>query len=183
MNATHDLLRALCSADSVTGLETDPVAAARALPEDRLRLLLETAEAHHVAGLVLRRLEGDDFAGWPEPVAASLRDRLRRLRRASALAEMQWERAAAALAETGIEPVLLKGLDLARSVYDDPVERQIGDVDLLVPRRDLKRAVRRLLDLGYECRLDLRGARGYLRHHFHIQMHHPGASSSRSTGT
>lgn len=49
--------------------------------------------------------------------------------------------ALAALAEAGVRAVPVKGLVLARTLYADPADRPIRDVDVFVPPRDLGRAL------------------------------------------
>ncbi len=57
--------------------------------------------------------------------------------------------AVAALAPRGIPVALLKGISYAGSLYADPGERPMSDVDLLVPRADHPAAVKLLGELGY----------------------------------
>jgi hypothetical protein len=59
--------------------------------------------------------------------------------------------AVAALDRAGIPSRVLKGVALAHTAYDDPSQRVFGDVDVLVPGRDLTRAAAILVDaLGGE---------------------------------
>jgi hypothetical protein len=53
------------------------------------------------------------------------------------------------LRRAGIDPLLLKGLAIARWLYDDPSERAYCDVDLLVPVDAVPRARETLVALGY----------------------------------
>ncbi len=53
------------------------------------------------------------------------------------------------LEKEGIDVVALKGFHLAHSVYDNPAERLMCDIDLLVRRRDIVRAAETLIALGY----------------------------------
>ena len=55
-----------------------------------------------------------------------------------------------ALAEIDVPVVLLKGADLARSVYPQPGLRSMGDLDLLVPRARFKHALVQVKRLGYQ---------------------------------
>lgn len=55
----------------------------------------------------------------------------------------------AALADAGIDVLVLKGLALSLRFYDDLSVRPMGDVDLLVRPAQVRRAVRLLDDLGY----------------------------------
>jgi hypothetical protein len=60
----------------------------------------------------------------------------------------------AALAGTGVEPLLLKGPALGRSLYQDPVFRPSGDIDLLVRRDQVPAARKVLLSQGFVLPLD-----------------------------
>jgi len=55
----------------------------------------------------------------------------------------------AALARSGVEPLILKGPALGRSLYADPVFRPSGDIDLLVRREQVPTAREALLSLGF----------------------------------
>jgi hypothetical protein len=55
-----------------------------------------------------------------------------------------------ALHTTDVEVMPLKGVLLRRLVYDDPAERPVGDVDLLVRGRDVRRAHEALDAAGFE---------------------------------
>lgn len=58
-------------------------------------------------------------------------------------------RLAETLAEAGIEGMLLKGGDIRHRLYDDPVSRPMGDVDVLISPDDLDRVRAILTDEGY----------------------------------
>jgi hypothetical protein len=59
-----------------------------------------------------------------------------------------------ALGDAGIEVILLKGADLRLRLYEDPVTRPMGDLDLLVPRESLKAVRNVLIGLAYSLALD-----------------------------
>ncbi|MDD1654808.1 MAG: nucleotidyltransferase family protein [Methanomicrobiales archaeon] len=59
-----------------------------------------------------------------------------------------------ALARAGVEPLVLKGPALGRSLYSDPVFRPSGDIDLLVRREQVPAAREALLSLGFVLPLD-----------------------------
>jgi hypothetical protein len=63
----------------------------------------------------------------------------------------QTARVSRALNAIGITPLAFKGVaHLIDGVYEDPAERLIGDVDLLLEDHELSKAQSALLDLGYE---------------------------------
>ncbi len=57
--------------------------------------------------------------------------------------------AVARLSDAGLPVVCLKGFALAHTLYPDPDLRTIGDLDLLVPRGDLDRAIACLREAGF----------------------------------
>lgn len=63
--------------------------------------------------------------------------------------EQELLRADTALKEAGVDFVVLKGVALAHTLYDDPSMRPYGDVDLLVHTLDWRRACGALDAIGY----------------------------------
>jgi hypothetical protein len=61
----------------------------------------------------------------------------------------QLARVGEALSRTGAPLLLLKGAALAETLYDDPAQRLIGDIDLAVPRPDVAACRVALMELGY----------------------------------
>jgi len=76
---------------------------------------------------------------------------------ASVLAREQLGRLARALADEGIVVMPLKGVLLQAIVYDDPSERPISDIDVLVPEGRFEHVVRVLRREGYTAAFE-RGA-------------------------
>lgn len=60
-------------------------------------------------------------------------------------------RALSALRENGIGTIVLKGAALALTCYDDPGERPMFDVDVLVPEADAVRAMSMLESAGWDA--------------------------------
>ncbi len=59
------------------------------------------------------------------------------------------KRAFARLVEAGLEPVAIKGFANAHRLYGDPVPRIVGDLDVLLERRQLKPAIELLAAEGF----------------------------------
>ncbi len=55
-----------------------------------------------------------------------------------------------ALTEAGVPHLLMKGLALCQTVYPAPHLRVMADSDVLIPDRDREKAVRVVMDLGYD---------------------------------
>ena len=54
-----------------------------------------------------------------------------------------------ALLAAGCDVCLLKGISYCETLYDEPAERVMGDIDLLVPTADFELATRTLCDIGF----------------------------------
>ncbi len=121
--------------------------------------ILGIALRHGVAPLLHRALQSNGALGrLPNPVRARLEEE----RRATALDNLrnygQFRRVARALRERGVPVIALKGLHLAELVYRDISLRPMSDLDILVPRSQVKQAVATLHGLDYGFDEDLSGA-------------------------
>jgi len=67
-----------------------------------------------------------------------------------------------------IPALVLRGLLLGEQVYGDPALRPFSDTDLLVHKRDVPRAKRLLLDLGYRIQPHDIDACYFEKHHLHL---------------
>jgi hypothetical protein len=113
--------------------------------------LLAAAESEGVSALLHWRLHSG--AGW-QALPARLRDGLQRAARDEAVRELfrsrQLLRVSQALADAGIEALLLKGQALALWLYPQPQLRECADIDLLfASRADAGRAAQVCEPLGY----------------------------------
>jgi hypothetical protein len=77
-----------------------------------------------------------------------------------------------ALADAGIDPVLLKGAALANTVYDDPALRTMNDLDLLVRPGEIEAASAALTALSYRELYRPALADPQRRHAFYGKHHH-----------
>jgi hypothetical protein len=109
--------------------------------------LLSAARAEVLLGTLALRLSG-------QPMPDAVRDLLDAAARAAAQAQVQalWEAEMArrALAPLGVEVMLLKGTAYAAAGMDAALGRQIGDLDILLPRAALDDAERLLRAAGWE---------------------------------
>ena len=137
------------------------------------RELLNVAAGHRLLGLTLSFMVGARALGGR---AASgdreIQNLVRSVRRRAVLFEMKRDQIVAALQKAGIRPVVLKGAAIASTLYREPFERDVEDLDLLVGEEGLERAVRALEAEGYVAPPPER-FRAYRRHHFHIPLDHP----------
>ncbi len=107
------------------------------------RLLFELAKEHELEGIVGERLVavGRAHGRWLEAIADWKYTMRCRLDELDALAE--------ALAAKGIELVALKNAGIARGIYPYLSECPMGDIDLLVSKKDFVAAHEILLSLDY----------------------------------
>jgi hypothetical protein len=163
------LLVALCRRDGI-GAPTD--AALRTLDDAATsERCVDFADRHGVLGLALAtlaRIRPRSGAG-----AALFADRLRGCRRRAAALERGRDRGLAVPHAAGIHPVVLKGAGLATSVYRDPVERNYGDIDLLLAHDEIDRALAALGGHGFRVPGAEAVEAGYREHHFHVRVGRP----------
>jgi len=112
--------------------------------------LVISARRHRVSAFLYHRLQSHGLTGqMPTEVAEALRAEaksatLRGLRLKAELLEI-----GRAFHEAGIPVIVLKGGHLASHVYEGVGLRWMGDLDLLVHRSDVERALAVLIDRGY----------------------------------
>jgi hypothetical protein len=165
----RQLLLLLCRGDE----PTTPLSGVLALDDSEVRSsLLSLARRHRVLGLVLAALERESRISSLPPPAHQLLAHLARLRREAAWWDLERERVASAHERNGLSPVVLKGAALRATVYAEPMERPVGDIDLLVDPGAVDESLRCLQACGYSApRTEI--SRAYREHHFHIPMAHP----------
>lgn len=158
----------------VAACQRDPDAhdlAARAcqLDDAACARFVEFADAHGVLGLALATLDRvgalDDC-----PAAPALRPMLHGLRRRAALLAFERDHVLRTLGAQGLDAVVLKGAGLAATVYATPVERNFGDIDLLLPPEALPVALDVLERAGYQSSNSAAVVAAYREHHFHVRV-------------
>lgn len=115
--------------------------------------LADAARHHGVAGLLCRRLRAGGRLEELDPADVAALER--RFAGQVARGALQWSeirRVIPALRSAGIPLRVLKGAVLALTVYEDPADRPMDDLDLLVPPERTDAAVAVLSGLGYERR-------------------------------
>jgi len=154
---------------------SDPPIDLRSLDPTARRDILRAAGEHAVLGLCLAGFQRSGaFSRWPDDEVAELSRELSRLRRQAALWDLERDRILTLASRRGVHPVVLKGAALRTLVYREPVERAIGDLDLLVGPEAYEEALQVLTEAGYENR-DPPEVRSALRlHHFHDRLRGPG---------
>ncbi len=128
--------------------------------------VIDAAERAGVLGLVASRVLAL-AEELPEDLRSDLRRRLRSFARHHGYYFIEAERVTTALAKLSIPSVVLKGVGLARSVYQDPAQRTFRDLDLLVPEDALEGAVGCVEALGYRMLTSGPLREVYRRLHFH----------------
>jgi hypothetical protein len=85
----------------------------------------------------------------PERFTLAVAQELAQTRRQGALLELVAKRLTRALADVGVDSLMLKGAFLGEAIYGDPGRRAAGDIDLLVAPENLRRAVAVAQQAGY----------------------------------
>jgi hypothetical protein len=136
------LLRDSADADT-TGNSSQPTS-------DDWSALLDLARRHGVTPLLYARLKAQR---QPSEVPPAILNQLQQSYLQNAARNMclyhELLQVLALLNNEGIPVIVLKGAFLAETVYGNIALRTIGDIDLLVPKNDLAKAQRMLLDAGY----------------------------------
>ena len=168
---THVLAVALCRADA---RELDPRRLAPLADASFRKELVGLLQRHAVLGLAAATLTRPPLS---RVLAGEARDELRaiasRLRRRAAFWMIERDRVLEVLRRAGIDPVMLKGGGLCTTLYAEPVEREFGDLDLLVSEDGLEPAIAALTAAGYQNPWNERQLKGYRTHHFHYWLAHP----------
>ncbi len=136
--------------------------------------LLALARQQRVRPQLHQRLTSPDVCAQ---VPAHVRDTLRAACSKIAQRNLQLHASAVRLIEAfdtaGIRVVLLKGLHLAKAVYGNVANREIGDIDVLVPRDEMARATALLVAEGY-APIETTGTFDYDEvHHHGVPLVHP----------
>jgi hypothetical protein len=168
----QNLLVTLCRRDfaSVTRPAQLAPLADRSVWDDILAL----AGRHKVTGLFLAALSRSDYLTDVDGPARARHDELfRTLRRRSASIELERDHLIDVLEETAGQAIVLKGGALIGSVYRDSVERDMIDLDFLVPENRLKAVLRAFAEEGYRPPQLPNAVWQFRRHHFHIPVEKP----------
>jgi Uncharacterised nucleotidyltransferase len=138
------------------------------------RRFLDFARRQGVLGLVLAALGRPHVGMMLSPEARSeFAQLLAGLRRRAGLWLVERDRVLSVLRRDELDPIMLKGGGLCTTLYDEPVQRGFGDLDILLPRDQLERGVSTLLEAGYENPWNEAQLGGYMAHHFHVRLTHP----------
>lgn len=139
----------LCCARTQIGAEAADRISALARQETDWPRLVEMALWNGVASLLYRTLSATCADAVPADVLGQLKDRYRANAVRSLLMSGELLRLLGLLDANGIRAIPIKGPVLAASAYGDVALREFCDLDVLVHRRDLRRARRLLTAQGY----------------------------------
>jgi len=113
--------------------------------------LVALARSEGVAPLLYARMkDGSSESNIPEECLETLKAEYYRTAAQNALLFVELNRFLTAFQSANIPTVVLKGLDLAQTLYGNPALRPMGDIDVLIPERCLEQAISIVEDLGYE---------------------------------
>ncbi|QJQ33671.1 nucleotidyltransferase family protein [Sphingomonas lacunae] len=141
----------------------DPAKAAD-VPADAWDAILSVARGEVMLGTLALRLAGQPL---PSSVARHLEAAARAADHAQRLALWEAEMCRRALGPLGIAPILLKGTAYAAAGLPNAAGRQIGDLDILVPRERLDEVEAALLAADWEWVKDDPYDQAYYRRWMH----------------
>jgi hypothetical protein len=133
----------------VTLLAGRPAADEDGLSDARWDTFVEEASRHRLGHIAWRLLSDHHEETAPDRVLERLRTHYVANAFRNAILFRETATATRALSEEGIPVLLLKGIHLARFVYEEPALRSMADIDLMVPRDRIVDADRILVGLGY----------------------------------
>ena len=110
---------------------------------------LSLAETHGLSSLCCRRLEDACLDAVPKAAREALRGRLRLDAQRNLFLTGELFRILDGLAACGVNALAFKGPVLGWWLYGNPGLRRFNDLDLLVERNVLDRAIRALAEIGY----------------------------------
>jgi len=99
---------------------------------------------------------------------------LRILKQQALLWDLERDRVLRVLARENLPVVVLKGGALREYAFANAVDRQLGDLDLLLDQDLVDRAATILSTSGYQLPASEAVLRGFREHHFHLPLTHPG---------
>jgi len=113
--------------------------------------LISQSMIHGTAGLLLRHLSSlQPEAGVPKDVIGRLSVFYLNITAANLKQMAEFQKAADAFAEAGVELMLLKGAALAESLYGDIGLRPMSDVDVIIGEENWPKVCKVLKDLKYQ---------------------------------
>jgi len=121
------------------------------LPRTNGPRLLDLAAEHGVLGHLAARLGKMDGHALLRETRQALLDGQRAQNFITLRMTAELFRVLNQLASAGIGALVVKGPVLAVRAYGDPAMRSYGDLDLLVRRRDIRRATELMMEAGYDA--------------------------------
>lgn len=119
---------------------------------------LHYTDRHGVQPLLHAQLRSSDAGGnWPSDLRQALSDGAASQAVVDMIQEQEIVKVLKALSQSGITPLLMKGVPLAYTHYRSPHLRPRGDADMLIRRADRETAWDVLTGLGYERLNTMRG--------------------------
>jgi len=134
----------------------------------------QLAMRHGVHGLVLSAIVEAPLVSLSAEVVEEFKVAFAQLRRRALVWDMERDRLLLLLQRKGLIPVVLKGGSLRETIYDQPAERSVGDLDLLFPDDQVQSAIETLQASGYRGPSSDEVYEAYRQHHFHFLLTHPG---------
>jgi len=114
-------------------------------------LILDQPQSYRILPLVYRHLQTLGFAGVPAQAREQLEALAREVAAINALAARELAELLRLFDQARIPAIPLKGMALAESLYGDLTLRVSDDIDILVPRATVGRAIAQISTIGYRA--------------------------------
>jgi hypothetical protein len=111
--------------------------------------ILAIADEHGVQGMLAWRLEENECGDVPAAARVKIQARMRARQLFALSLSAELFRILDDFSKAHIEVVPVKGPVLSQVAYGDPGVRSFGDLDLLLAHRDIRRAIERMLAMGF----------------------------------
>jgi putative nucleotidyltransferase-like protein len=128
--------------------------------------VLKSASWHGIAPLLYHNLK--ELSGIPQEVNDQLKKAYYGNMARNMYLYAELGRILEGFVEKGLEVIVLKGAALAQTVYGDIALRPMGDIDLLVRKKDLPYAEEIMSNLNYSTYMDSKSQEWYRQNHFHL---------------
>ena len=116
--------------------------------------------SNHAVGPLLYSLYAKDplWTNWPKQVRESLSKEAAKTTLVNEAYRKETEKVIELLANARVPTILLKGINLAHSLYSSPELRPFCDIDILIKESDLEKLINVLKEYGYQESRPLMGS-------------------------
>lgn len=142
--------------------------------------LLRLARIHSVTG-ILAAMNRKYNLGFPTEYAGQLDAYMFSSVSMSIMWDKVYSEVSSAMAENKIKNIVVKG-PVVKNYYPDPDLRTMGDIDLIIHKADMKKALKIMEDMGFECEEGCVDEYKFMRKNICVELHEDLTSKNFGTG-